>query len=335
VAGLLKASMVISKTPLRVSFAGGGTDFREYYRERAGRVLSMAISRYMYVTVNRRWDDAIRVAYTRTEVVRRIADLQHDLIREAMKVAGVTRGVEITTIADVPAGSGLGSSSSLTVGVLNALHAFRGRYLPPGVLAEQASAIEIDVLGRPIGKQDQYIAAFGGFRFLHFNPDESVSVEPVVCPEATRRRLTNNLLLFYTGISRESRSVLTEARARMRSPGSARTALDGLNELAAEMAREVSGGRVSEFGALLHKGWELKKHMGSKVTNGDLDRYYRLALRAGAEGGKISGAGGGGCLLLYAPPKAHASIRQMARRHRLREFPVDLEPDGSKVIYSD
>ena len=327
--------MVISKTPLRISFAGGGTDFREYYRERPGRVLSMAISRYMYVTVNRRWDDAIRVAYTRTEVVRHIGDLQHDLIREAMKVAGVTRGVEITTIADVPAGSGLGSSSSLTVGVLNALNAFRGRYLPPGVLAEQASEIEIDVLGRPIGKQDQYIAAFGGFRFLHFNPDESVSVEPVVCPEATRRRLVRNLLLFYTGISRESRSVLTEARARMKRPGPARTALDELNELAAEIATEVSGGRLSRFGALLRQGWELKKRMGSKVTNGDLDRYYRLARRAGAEGGKISGAGGGGCLLLYAPPRAHASIREMARRHRLREFPVGHEPDGSKIIYSD
>jgi D-glycero-alpha-D-manno-heptose-7-phosphate kinase len=218
--------------------------------------------------------------------------------------------------------------------VLNALYAFQGRYVDPGVLARQACEIEIDILGRPIGKQDQYIAAFGGFQFLHFNPDETVSVEPVVCPSAIKRRLMHNLLLFYTGISRESGSVLTEAKERMRMPGAARTALDGLNDLAAEIATDVSRGRLSEFGTLLHKGWLLKKHMASNVTNGALDRYYRLALRAGALGGKISGAGGGGCLLLYAPRQAHVSIRAMAARHRLREFPIELEPDGSKIIYS-
>ncbi|HNV02006.1 MAG TPA: hypothetical protein PLE61_07835 [Vicinamibacterales bacterium] len=327
--------MVISKTPLRISFAGGGTDFRDYYRARQGRVVSMAIRRHVYVTVNKRWDDAIRVAYTKTEIVRHIGDLQHDLIREAMKMAGVTRSIEVTTIADVPAGSGLGSSSSLTVGALNALYAFQGRYLPPGMLAEQACQIEIGVLGRPIGKQDQYIAAHGGFRFLHFNADESVSVEPIVCTDATRRRLVNSLLLFYTGVSRESHSVLAEARQRMRVPGASRSALDGLSDLAARVAREVAGGRLSRFGSLLHEGWELKKQMGSKVTNGDLDRYYRLARRAGAEGGKITGAGGGGCLLLYAPRSAHASIRATARRLGFREFPIGFEPDGSKIIYSD
>ena len=326
--------MVISKTPLRVSFAGGGTDFREYYRERMGRVVSMAIGRHMYVTVNKRYDNAVRVAYTRTETVEHIGELQHDLIREAMRMSGVTRGVEISTIADVPAGSGLGSSSSLAVGVLNALYAYQGRYIDPGVLARQACEIEIDILGRPIGKQDQYIAAFGGLQMIHFHPDETVSVEPIVCRAATRRRLAENLLLFYTGVSRESGSVLTEAKERMRLPGTARSALDGLNDLAALVAREVSLGRLSEFGTLLHKGWLLKKHMASNVSNGALDRYYRLALRAGAGGGKISGAGGGGCLLLFAPKRAHAAIRAMAVRQGLREFPVQLEPDGSKIIYS-
>jgi D-glycero-alpha-D-manno-heptose-7-phosphate kinase len=334
VAGLLKDDMVISKTPLRVSFAGGGTDFAEYYRVRRGRVVSMAIGRHMYVTVNRRFDDAIRVAYTRTETVEHVDDLRHDLIREAMKMTGITKGVEISTIADVPAGSGLGSSSSLAVGVLNALYAFQGRYVDSAVLARQACELEIDILGRPIGKQDQYIAAFGGFQFLHFNTDDTVSVEPVVCSTATRRRLVDSLLLFYTGISRESGSVLTEAKERMRAPGAARSALDGLNDLAAEIGRDLAGGRVARFGSLLHKGWLLKKHMASNVTNGELDRYYRLALRAGALGGKISGAGGGGCLLLFAPPKSHASIRKMAARHGLREFALDLEPDGSKIIYA-
>ena len=326
--------MVISKTPFRVSFAGGGTDFREYYRVRMGRVVSMAIGRHMYVTVNKRFDHAIRVAYTRTETVEHVSQLEHDLIREAMKMAGVTRGVEITTIADVPAGSGLGSSSSLAVGVLNALYAYQGRYVDPGVLARQACEIEIDILKRPIGKQDQYIAAFGGLQVLHFSPDETVSVEPVVCPAATKRRLAENLLLFYTGVARDSGSVLTEARARMSAPGAARAALDGLNDLAIEVARDLSQGRLRGFGSLLHKGWLLKQHMASNVTNGHLDRYFRLALQAGADGGKISGAGGGGCLLLFAPRRAHAAIRAMAARHKLREVPVDLEPDGSKIIYS-
>ena len=326
--------MVISKTPLRVSFAGGGTDFREYYRHQMGRVISMGIARHMYVTVNKRFDESIRVAYTRTETVARVDDLHHDLIREAMKLTGVVRGVEVTTIADVPSGSGLGSSSSLAVGVLNALYAYRGRYVDPGVLARQACELEIEILGRPIGKQDQYIAAFGGFRMLHFHPDETVSVEPVVCPAATRRRLVRQLLLFYTGIPRESGSVLTEAKARMQTPGTARSALDGLNDLAAHLAHDVSRGRIGEFGTYLHKGWLLKQRMASNVTNGVLDRLYRKAIDAGALGGKISGAGGGGCLLLFAPVRAHKAIRAMAAKNGLREFELDLEPDGSKIIYA-
>jgi D-glycero-alpha-D-manno-heptose-7-phosphate kinase len=326
--------MVISKTPLRISFAGGGTDLREYYRQKAGRVVSMAIGRHMYVTVNRRFDDSIRVSYTRTEIVEDVSDLQHDLIREAMKMTGVTRGVEITTIADVPAGSGLGSSSSLTVGVLNALYAFRGRHVPPDVLARQACEIEIEILGRPIGKQDQYIAAFGGFQVLRFNTDETVFVTPVICSPATRSRLVKSLLLFYTGMARESHTVLGEARERMRTAGAARTALDGLNDLAETVASAIFHGRLSGFGAMLDRGWTLKKQMGSKVTNGALDRYYRMALRAGADGGKVSGAGGGGCLLLYGSRRKHSSIRAMARRHSLREIAIELEPDGSKIIYS-
>lgn len=326
--------MVISKTPLRISFAGGGTDLREYYQRRAGTVISTAINRYMYVTINRRFDDSIRVSYTRTEIVDTIDDLQHDLIREAMRTAGVTRGVEITSIGDVPAGSGLGSSSSLTVGALNALYAFQGRHVSPDDLARQACEIEIDVLGRPIGKQDQYIAAFGGFHTIRFHPDERVSVEPILCASSTRQRLMDRLLLFYTGISRKSSTVLREARRRIRDGGGAREVLDGLNDLAGEIATTIGRGNLAEFGALLHRAWTLKKQMASKVTNGQLDRYYRRALGAGAAGGKILGAGGGGCLLLFAPGCSQASIRAMARRNGLREIPFSFEPDGSRIIYS-
>ena len=220
--------MIISRTPFRVSLFGGGSDFREYYRRTPGAVLTLAINRYMYVTVNKRFDDTIRVSYTKTEIVPRLKDLQHELIREAMRVADVTKGVEITTIADLPAGIGLASSSVLTVGVLNALFAYRGQFVPAGELAALACKIEIDILGRPIGKQDQYIAAHGGFQFVRFFGDERVTVEPMYCRPETARAVVEQLLLFYTGMTRAAGSVLAQAKKRMTTrvehPGRARRA---------------------------------------------------------------------------------------------------------------
>jgi len=325
--------MIISRTPFRVSLAGGGSDFSEYYRQRPGNVVTAAINRYMYVTVNRRFDDTIRVSYTRTEIVERADDLQHDLIREAMKLTGLTRGLEITTIADLPAGIGLGSSSTLTVGVLNALYAMKGEWRSPADLARQACEIEVDILGKPIGKQDQYIAAFGGLQDIRFMPDGSVSVHPVICGDGLRKRLVERLLLFYTGVHRDSGAVLREARLRLQARPDSRAVVDGLVGVAARVRQAIVSGEVEGIGALLDESWQLKKQMASNVSNGHFDALYDAARRAGADGGKISGAGAGGCLLLFAPPRRQAAVCAAMSVAGLREVSFAIEPEGSRIIH--
>ena len=325
--------MIISRTPFRVSLAGGGSDFAEYYRRRPGNVVTMAIDYYMYVTVNRRFDDTIRVSYTRTEIVDRVDELQHDLIRECMKLTGLTSGLEITTIADLPAGIGLGSSSTLTVGVLNALHAFNGEWRTPAELARQACEIETEVLCKPIGKQDQYIAAFGGLQDVSFLPDGSVSVHPFVCSPDLRQKLVDRLLLFYTGMRREAGTILGEARQRLEARADSRAVVDDLVAVAASLREAILAGHVDRVGALLDESWRLKKQMASNVSNGHLDAIYRAALEAGAVGGKIAGAGGGGCLLLFAPRKRHDAVRAAMAAAGLREVPFAIEPEGSRIIH--
>jgi D-glycero-alpha-D-manno-heptose-7-phosphate kinase len=326
--------VIISRTPFRVSLVGGGSDFGEYYRSGHGAVLTMAIDRYMYVTINKRFDHTIRVSYTQTEIVSRLRDLHHELIREAMRSAGVTSGVEITTIADLPAGIGLGSSSSLTVGVLNALHAYCGRRTSAASLADEACRIEIKILGKPIGKQDQYIAAYGGFRFITFHANERVTVRSISCGRETRRRLIDRLQLFYTGMHRESASVLKEAKQRMLRRTDTKDALDQLVILAGSLRDQVADNNLASVGPTLHQGWLLKKQMASNVTNGSLDAMYQKGIRAGALGGKVTGAGGGGCLLFYTPKRAQAAVRRTMAARGLKEIPFDVETSGSRIIYS-
>jgi D-glycero-alpha-D-manno-heptose-7-phosphate kinase len=325
--------MIISRTPFRISLAGGGSDLAEYYRARAGNVVTLAINRYMYVTVNRRFDDHIRVSYTRTEIVEQLDDLQHDLIRESLRMVGFTKGIEVTTIADLPAGIGLGSSSSLTVGVLNALYALKGEWMSAADLARRACEIEIAILKKPIGKQDQYIAAFGGFHDIGFLPDERVSVHPVVCAPEVRLRLLRQLLLFYTGMHREAGSVLSEARERLAMQPEARATIDGLVAVAAQVREGLISGRVDDIGQLLDHSWSLKKKMSSTVSNGHLDELYLRAREAGATGGKVAGAGGGGCLLLCVKRSAQKRVRAVMTQAGLREIAFDLEPEGSRIIH--
>jgi D-glycero-alpha-D-manno-heptose-7-phosphate kinase len=325
--------VIISRTPFRVSLVGGGSDFGEYYRSSPGAVLTLAIDRYMYVTINKRFDHAIRVSYTQTEIVSRLKDLHHELIREAMRSTGVTRGVEITTIADLPAGIGLGSSSSLTVGVLNALHAYRGRRTTAAELADEACRIEIKILGKPIGKQDQYIAAFGGFQFIRFHANERVTVTPMSCDPETIRGLIGRLQLFYTGMHRESASVLKEAKQRMLRCAATKDALDKLVGLAGSLRDQIAANRLTSVGPTLHQGWFLKKEMASNVTNGLLDALYTRGIRAGAHGGKVTGAGGGGCLLFYTPRRAQAAVRRAMNARGLKEIPLGLEAAGTRIIY--
>jgi D-glycero-alpha-D-manno-heptose-7-phosphate kinase len=326
--------VIISRTPFRVSLFGGGSDFREYYRRTPGAVLTLAINRYMYVTVNKRFDDSIRVSYTRTEIVPRLRDLQHELIREAMRVADVTKGVEITTIADLPAGIGLASSSVLTVGVLNALFAYRGQFVPAGDLAALACKIEIDILGRPIGKQDQYIAAHGGFQFVRFYGDERVTVEPMYCRPETAQAVVDQLLLFYTGMTRAAGSVLAQAKRRMTTRTSTQDAIHQLVGLAEDQRARVADNDASGIGPALHEAWQLKKQMGTRVSSSLLDGYYDRGRKAGATGGKIVGAGGGGCLLLAVPMAARASVRRAMAKCGLREIPIGLEPGGTTIIHA-
>lgn len=327
--------MIVSRTPFRISLLGGGSDLREYYRTRPGFVVSTAISRYMYVTVNRRFDETIRASYTTTEIVERLDDLHHVLIRECMRMTGVTSGVEVTTIADVPAGAGLGSSSSLTVGLLNALYVFQGHQPSPEELARRACEVEINIVKKPIGKQDQYISAFGGFRSIEFLDDETVEVRPIECSARTRRELVNNLLLFYTGTTRDSTVVLSEARMRIMGDQTTRAALDRLVDLAHDLRSKLTAGRLDTVGALLHAGWTFKKRMASTVSNGRLERLYQCAISAGAEGGKVVGAGGGGCLLFYVPGPAQARVREEMSQHGLREIRFQSENSGSRIIYAE
>jgi D-glycero-alpha-D-manno-heptose-7-phosphate kinase len=325
--------VIISRTPFRISLLGGGSDLRQYYSVRSGSVVAMAINRYMYVTVNKRFDDTIRVSYTKTEIVDRVDDLEHDLIREAMRMVGVSGGIEVTTIADLPAGIGLASSSTVTVGVLNALYAFQGQHVSAEELARQACEIEVDVLRKPIGKQDQYVAAYGGFQHVRFNPDETVEVNPIICSKEATDHVMSRLLLFYTGMQRSAGSVLRHAQKRIGSNGHVKATVDQLVWLSTELRCQLLRNETAQLGHLLDRAWELKKRMASSVTNGALDDYYRKARDAGAEGGKILGAGAGGCLLVCVPPRHQARVRRVMDRAGLKEIPFAMERQGSKIIY--
>ncbi|MBC7236957.1 MAG: GHMP kinase [Chloroflexi bacterium] len=320
--------MIVVQTPLRISFLGGGTDFRDFYKHEEGCVLSSAIDKYVYVIIKKRFDEKIRLGYTRTELVDNIDELQHELIREALRIVGVERQVEITTMGDIPAqGSGLGSSSTVTVGCLNALYTYTGHLVDAETLARQACEIEIDTLGKPIGKQDQYIAAFGGLRFIRFKSDNTVQVESVGIGEDIRCLLDERLLLFYTGITRQADSILTEQVAQI---SNRMSMLRELKTLAIEARSLLEQGDIDALGILMDQGWSLKKQLASKISNGDIDAMYADARRAGALGGKITGAGGGGFLLLYCPPTYRDRVRYALRG--LRELPFRLERDGSKTI---
>ena len=322
--------MIIVQTPLRVSFFGGGTDLPSYYREEGGCVLSSTIDKYIFITIKRRFDKLLRVGWTRTEMVESIDQIQHELIREAFRLANITEGVEITTMGDIPsAGTGLGSSSTVTVGSLQAMYTLLGEIVPAERLAQEACKIEIDLLGKPIGIQDQYIVAYGGLRFIEFNPDGTVSLESIELNEDSRRKLNENLMLFYTGVSRSADWILVDQKRNIKDRLSI---LREMKELAYAASRSLDWCDVDAIGAYLHDGWQLKKKLSGLISNVALDETYAAARKAGAMGGKITGAGGGGFLLLYVPHEHQASVR--AALSGLQELPFQLEPDGSKVIFN-
>jgi len=321
--------MIVTRTPLRISFAGGGSDFPNFYRRHGGTVLASAIDKYIHVILQDRYDDKIRVGYSTTELADSLENVQHELVRESMRRVGIDRGIELSTMADVPStGTGLGSSSSVTVGLLEAMYAHVGDPQTRKTLARDAATIEIDVLGKPIGIQDQYIASFGGFRRLRFRTDDTVDVETVALAPDVRHRLDERLMLFYTGIGRDASSVLEEQRSRVEENESA---LGQLIEMADEMHEYLLSGSLDEFGLALDHCWSIKKGLASNVSNEHVDALYSAAKTAGALGGKITGAGGGGFLLLYCESSKQRAVRKALTG--LRELFFHLEPDGAKVLF--
>lgn len=324
--------MIISRTPLRMSFVGGGSDLPAFYRRYGGAVVSTAINQFVYITVNKKFDNQIRVSYSRTEEVRSVDKIRHPLVREALKVVGIQGGIEITSIADIPArGTGLGSSSAFTVGLLHALYAYTGRYASAEQLARDACEIEIDRCSEPIGRQDQYAAAYGGLNFLQFHPDDTVSVEPIICRPETLQVLQANLLIFYTGLTRRASGILRQQQQAVARQKTKQRILQRMVDLARQLRTELQRNNPDAFGQLLHENWMLKKTLAADISNPRIDAWYEKARRAGALGGKLLGAGWGGFLLFYARPDRHEAITQALAGLRRVEF--RFEPRGSQIIF--
>lgn len=315
-----------------MSFVGGGSDLPAYYRLHGGAVVSTAIDKYVYVTVNPKFDQRIRVSYSRTEDVDKASNLRHPLVRESLQQLGIVGGVEITSIADIPSrGTGLGSSSAFTVGLLHALHAWQGRYRSAEQLAQECCRIEIERCGEPIGKQDQYATAYGGLNFIEFFPDERVAVQPILCRHDTVDRLQDHLLAFYTGITRPAAKVLRKKQRRIAADPEKQAMLARMVALARTLRDALQQDNLDAFGDILHQNWMLKKQLSGEVSTSQIDAWYDAARRAGAVGGKILGAGSGGFLLFYAARRRHRAIRDALAQ--LRPIRMRFEPQGSRILF--
>jgi len=320
--------MIISRTPFRLSLAGGGSDLRSYYQTGYGQVVSTAVNKYMYITVNKRFDKTLRVSYNKTEIVDHTEELRHPIVKSALKKLGIEHGVEIVSMADIPAGTGLGSSSSFTVGLLNALYAYKGVFVSAERLAREACEIEIEDLGEPIGKQDQYIAAYGGFQKIRFNADETVFVNPIICTNGVKRELDKYIMAFYTGQTRSASKILKQHHEPSQDREERMTKIRDFSDDVSRILTE--GNNLNRVGQLLDEGWQLKRGVASGTTTGVIDELYGKAKDAGALGGKIAGAGGGGFMFMFVEPHNQDSVREALG---LKEMKFQFEPQGSKIIY--
>ncbi len=326
--------MLISRTPVRASFCGGGTDLAAFYQNHpdGGAVTSLAMARYLYVTVNPRFDNSIRISYSSMEFVDDINEIQHELVREAMKSTGVTHGIEVTTIADIPSrGTGLGSSSAVTIGLLNALSSLAGNPMSSEELAKEACRIEIDVLGQPIGKQDQYAAAIGGANTIGFLPDGSVSIDPLILSDNTKQRIENEFSLVYTGLTRSANSVLSKQKE---------LTADRMEELsilrlqAFQVRSALEGGMLEEVGRLLEESWQIKRNLVDGITGELLDSLHEQLIDAGATGAKLLGAGGGGFFLVHGDTEIKTRLENsLSSKHKI--LPLLIDSQGSTIIHDD
>ena len=328
--------MIISKTPLRASFFGGGSDFKDYFEKSTlgyGQVLSAALDMHVYITVNKKFDDKIRVVYNGNELVDNVDELKHNIIREALKLTGLTKGIEVIYMADIPlstAGIGLASSSALAVGVLNALHAYKGEFVTQEVLAKEACQIEIDLLGQRIGIQDQYAVSYGGFKRYRFLNDGTVNITPLIIDGKTRNLLYNNIMLFFTGNTRDSRKILSEQSDNIENK---RKLLDDLVLTVDKVYEELNRNNIDIVGSELNRTRQIKKSLSSGISNELIDNMYNAAINAGAIGGKILGAGGGGFMLLYVKDDNKAKVREALKDYR--EVPFKVDSEGSRIIFVD
>lgn len=326
--------MIISRTPMRASLFGGGSDFSDYYRNskfKFGAVLSTAIDMYIYITVNKKFDDLIRVSYSKTEMVDSVDKIEHNIIREALKIAEIDRGIEVVYMGDIPLGSagvGLASSSALAVGVLNALFAYKGQSVSAEFLAQKACEIEINRLNNPIGKQDQYAAAYGGFNHYRFNADETVFISPLICKPETKKKLQDHLMFFYTNVTRISSSILDQQKKNIPDKF---PIIDRITEMSYDAENLLQSNCIDGIGTLLDEAWELKKKLAGGISNEEIDKMYYRAKEAGAIGGKVLGAGGGGFMMVYVPLHKQDCVRKALKNYK--EINISFEPEGSKIIY--
>ena len=325
--------MIIARSPFRISLGGGGTDLPSYYREHEGFVIAAAIDRYVYIMVHHRFVRPIFLKYSKLELVDRVDDIEHPIIREALKLVGIGEHLELASMSDIPSGTGLGSSGSFTTALLKALHTYQRRAVLAQDLAQQACDIEINRLGEPIGKQDQYISAFGGLTCFTFHRDDTVTAEPLKIDQETLYNLEDNLLLYFTGYSRSAGAILKDQDARTRrSDSSVVDNLHYVKEMGLRSREMLEKGDLVGFGELMHEHWEHKKRRAASMSNPDIDRWYTLARESGAVGGKLVGAGGGGFLMLYATDKVR--LRQAMRTEGLQEVRFRFDFEGAKVLAS-
>ncbi|MCJ8502777.1 GHMP kinase [Desulfatitalea alkaliphila] len=325
--------MIIVRTPLRISFVGGGSDMKAFYAHNPGKVVCTAFDKFVYAIVKERFDDLIYINYSKKETVEHVDAIQHDLVREAMRITGVDKGVEITTLADIPSsGSGLGSSSSITVALLHALHTYQNTLVTAEQLAREACRIEIDTLGKPIGRQDQYAAAYGGVNRFTFLPDDTTVRTPVRISGKVRRKFASSLLLYYTGITRSADDILSRQKSNL-GADEKRRIMQAMVDLVDPFTEAMEQDDIQAYGRLLDENWRLKQQMAAGISNPVIDAMYHTAKAAGALAGKISGAGGGGFLLLVVPRENQNQVFAAMRAYR--ELPFMLEDSGSKVIFDD
>lgn len=321
--------MIISKTPFRVSFVGGGSDIESFYRKNGyGAVVSTTINKYMYIMLHPYFHQKIRIKYSKLEDVESVEEIKHPIVRECLKLLKVEKGIEIASIADVPAGTGIGSSSSFTVGLLHTLYAYKHKNTTKEELAKKAAMIEIDILKEPIGKQDQYAVSFGGLNYIRFNRNGTVEGEPLILSPQKRKTLENNLLLFYTGGQRRTKTILKKQKENIKEPEKFNN-LKTLVKFADELRDALIRGKIDVLGELLHESWKLKRTLAANITNPMIDEYYDKAIEAGAIGGKLLGAGGCGFLVFYCKPKCQNAVRKALN---LRELSINFDRKGTELI---